>query len=253
MKVWMKVSQGIKPIPNKEKNMTNKSITELKDIHKGEDIWVIGAGPSMNFVDPSFFENKICISVNQMYEKFPCEYVVGRDFHSKARWAPTIEDLRDRDDIKLLYSELDTGHRRERNMDWGWMSYSDNFYEFQSGEDHNLDNVGTDRMACIRTTLNTCLNIAAYMGAKNIMICGKDEGAIDGKLYVDDYTKKGWHDSEAWGEIKRWLAQTEHTTKKMKDKLIEVYGCNVHSLNPFINYKLEGHEYRPTTKDNKLK
>jgi len=101
--------------------------------------------------------------------------------------------------------------------------------------------------------LNTCLNIAAYMGAKNIMICGKDEGAIDGKLYVDDYTKKGWHDSEAWGEIKRWLAQTEHTTKKMKDKLIEVYGCNVHSLNPFINYKLEGHEYRPTTKDNKLK
>ena len=39
----------------------NKTIQELKDIHKGEDIWVIGAGSSMNFVDSSFFENKICI------------------------------------------------------------------------------------------------------------------------------------------------------------------------------------------------
>jgi len=233
--------------------MTNRSIRELKGIHKGEDIWVIGAGPSMNFVDPSFFENKICISVNQMYEKFPCEYVVGRDFNSRDRWEPTIKDLKGRDDIKLLYSEFNKGYGRTRNMDWVWMFLSDNFYEFESGEDHNLDNIGTDKMVSIRTTLNTCLNIAAYMGAKNIMICGKDEGTIDGKLYVDDYTKKDWIDSENWGEIKRWLAKTEHTTKKTKDKLIEVYGCNVHSLNPFINYKLEGHEYRPTTGDNELK
>lgn len=246
----MKMSQ---PIDKKEDKITNRRITELENIHKGEDIWVIGAGPSMNFVDPSFFENKICISVNQMYEKFPCEYVVGRDIHAKERWAPTIEDLRDRDDIKFLYSEFDTGYGKTRNTDWGWMCSSDNFYEFESLQDHILDNVGTDKMISMRTTLNTCLNIAAYMGAKNIMICGKDEGAIDGKLYVDDYTKENWSDSEAWGEIKRWLAHTELTTKKTKDKLIEVYGCNVHSLNPFINYKLEGHEYQPTTKDNKLK
>ena len=72
----------------------NKTIQELKDIHKGEDIWVIGAGSSMNFVDSSFFENKISISVNQMYEKFPCEYVVGRDLQVKERWEDTIEDLR---------------------------------------------------------------------------------------------------------------------------------------------------------------
>ena len=72
----------------------NKTIQELKDIHKGEDIWVIGAGSSMNFVDSSFFENKICISVNQMYEKFPCEYVVGRDLQVTERWDDTIKDLR---------------------------------------------------------------------------------------------------------------------------------------------------------------
>ena len=29
-------------------------IDSLKDKHKNEDIWVIGAGASMNYVDPSF-------------------------------------------------------------------------------------------------------------------------------------------------------------------------------------------------------
>ena len=41
--------------------VVNKSIKELKDIHTGQDIWIIGAGSSMDFVDPSFFDNKICI------------------------------------------------------------------------------------------------------------------------------------------------------------------------------------------------
>ena len=51
----------------------NKSITELRNIHKGQDIWIIGAGSSMDYVDPSFFENKITIGVNQMFQYFPCE------------------------------------------------------------------------------------------------------------------------------------------------------------------------------------
>ena len=31
----------------------------LKDIHKGQDIYVIASGASMDYVDPSFFEGKI--------------------------------------------------------------------------------------------------------------------------------------------------------------------------------------------------
>ena len=37
----------------------NKSIKELKNIHKGKDIWVLLAGSSMDYVNKSFFENKI--------------------------------------------------------------------------------------------------------------------------------------------------------------------------------------------------
>ena len=222
----------------------NKTIQELKDIHKGEDIWVIGAGSSMNFVDSSFFENKISISVNQMYEKFPCEYVVGRDLQVTERWDDTIKDLRNHPTIKFLYSTLHQGYGTPNDV-----PLSDNFYSFESGVNHDirgLECIGTDRMVAVRTTLNTCMNLAAHMGAKNIMICGKDEGKIDGRLYVDGYVKSNWTDSENWNGIEHWLYLTSKNTRMIRDRIKEVYGCNIHSLNPFINFKLEGHKYEPT-------
>ena len=222
----------------------NKSITELKNIHKGEDIWIIGAGSSMNYVDSSFFENKICISVNHMYEFFPCQYVVGRDLMDPVRWDSTVSDLLNNSTIKFLYSILHQGHGIPNDV-----PLSDNFYSFESGinEDvRGLECIGTDSMVAIRTTQNTCIHIAAYMGAKNIMICGKDEGRLDGNLYYDGYVKPHWTDAEHWKGIEHWLYLTSKNTMMVRDRVKEVYGCNIYSLNPFINFKLEGHKYEPT-------
>ena len=121
----------------------NKSITELKNIHKGQDIWIIGAGSSMDYVDSSFFDNKICISVNQMYQYFPCEYVVGRDLNVRVRWDDTVKELSNRKDIKFLYSRLHQGYGVVNPI-----IESDNFYEFESGisdDVKGLDCVATDR------------------------------------------------------------------------------------------------------------
>ena len=224
----------------------NKSITELKNTHKGEDIWIIGAGSSMDYVDPSFFENKITIGVNQMFQYFPCEYVVGRDLAVRVRWDETVKELSNRKDIKFLYSRLHQGYDEINPI-----IKSDNFYVFDRGISD--DNIGlecidkkSDRMVAIRTTLNTCIHIAAYMGAKNIMICGKDEGKINGNLYYNGYVKDKWPDAGNWKGIEHWLYLTEKNTRMVRDKVKEVYDCNIHSLNPFINFKLEGNEYEPT-------
>ena len=37
----------------------------------------------------------------------------------------------------------------------------------------------------------------------------------------------------------------ENTFLRYKVNVIWYY-CNIHSLNPFINFKLEGHKYEPT-------
>ena len=222
----------------------NKKLSELKNKHLGEDIWIVGAGSSMDHVDPTFFENKITISVNQMYKYFPCEYVVGRDLDVRIRWDETVQELSGIKDIKFLYSRLNQGHGIVNPI-----IESDNFYEFESGINHEikgLEIIGTETMVCIRTTLNTCINIAAYMGAKNIMICGKDEGKVDGNLYYKDYVKPYWPDASNWGGIEHWLYLTSKNTMMVRDRVKEVYGCNIYSLNPFINFKLDGHQYEPT-------
>ena len=84
------------------------------------------------------------------------------------------------------------------------------------------------------------------MGAKNIMICGKDEGKINGNLYYNGYVKDKWPDAGNWDGIEHWLYLTEKNTMMVRASVKEVYGCNIHSLNPFIKFKLEGNEYEPT-------
>ncbi len=73
--------------------MSYKNISELKDKHKGEDIWVIAAGSSMDYVDESFFSNKIVIGQNQTYKKYPCDYIVMKDCNEKPRFPRSIEKL----------------------------------------------------------------------------------------------------------------------------------------------------------------
>ena len=41
-----------------------KKLEEFKNIHINEDIYVIGSGSSLNYIDKSFFENKITIFMN---------------------------------------------------------------------------------------------------------------------------------------------------------------------------------------------
>ena len=41
-----------------------KSLVDFKDLHKNEDIYVIGSGKSLDFIDNSFFDNKVVTGTN---------------------------------------------------------------------------------------------------------------------------------------------------------------------------------------------
>jgi hypothetical protein len=56
-----------------------KYITELKGIHQDEDIYVVGAGASLDYIDESFFDGKIVIGINQVYKKLKCDYLVRKE------------------------------------------------------------------------------------------------------------------------------------------------------------------------------
>ena len=222
-----------------------KSFEELKNKHKGEDIWLVSAGSSMDFIESSFFENKIVLGQNNVYKKYKCDYVVMKDCMEEPRFPRAIRELEELD-IPLIYTKHYAGHYKlQENV----VSYKNSYMCNHSDNDKRIDGalevIGTDVMACVRSTITTMMNIAAYMGAKNIMSCGVDCGTINNNLYYDGYTEKDWKSAGNWGGVSGWISSTHDDNIQVRNKITEIYGCNIYSLNPFMNFQLDGNEYKP--------
>lgn len=219
----------------------NKNVSELKNIHKNQDIYVIGSGPSLDYINSSFFDDKITIGVNQVFKKIQCKYLVRKE-NSKI-----LESLNT--GATVIVSEWDSGDiikgKRKKNTD---ITYDHTLYFFQHKENNhtNIDFsvLGTDNIIVSYSTITSAIHMAAYMGAKNIIIVAHDCGTLDGKFvfagYYDSISETPWTN---WNEYKNWLKIIENQTIETKNRLTTFYGCNILSLNPFINFNLENHKY----------
>ena len=234
--------------------MDYRSIKEFKDTHKGKDIYVICAGPSSDYFPARFFTDKIVIGVNNVFKKFPCNYVIAKDLRERPRFTRMVEEIK-KTDIKLIFSEYHTAHlsdgKNKPNLapeKSGWyFEHLDN----KSAEmgDEVLSVIGTDKLVVSRSTVTSALNLAAYMGAQNIILVGYDCGSIDGELYDPTYTESDWHSADNYTSASKWVGSIEPQTIAVKKRLKLVYDCDVVSLNPFINFGLEGHTYNSNSRD----
>jgi hypothetical protein len=82
------------------------------------------------------------------------------------------------------------------------------------------------------------------MGAKNIILIGHDCGIIDGEpnfkgYHTDSTYKIVWRNGKQ--DYINWLSNIEQQTITLKQLLAKQYNANVVSMNPFINFWLEGH------------
>lgn len=222
-----------------------KDFKELKNIHKGKDIWCIAAGSSMDFIDPSFFNGKILIGQNQVYKKYPCNYIVMKDLMEHPRFTRSVEEVKSLD-IPLIYSKYHAGHYSSKLNETDYKnSYIFDHNDNKEGIESALNVIGTDKMSVIKSTITSIMNIAAYMGAKNIIVCGVDCGKINGNLYYKGYTEKDWTSAENWGSIEGWIEGTSDYNLAVRDIIMEKYKCNIYSLNPFMNFKLDYNEFEP--------
>ena len=216
----------------------------LKDTHKGEDIWVIAAGPSMDHVDADFFEGKVVLGCNRVNKKFPCTYTIHKELSTMTNSIlPHIREFQK--NSKLILSE-------RRFADYGGVKnpteHAD--YIFTHPPKHNqkpdLNCIGkSDDIVVSYSTITSALHMAAYMGAKNIIICGHDCGTLGGRSVFKNYYTHNFkpHQGTQAKYIKWIKSGLEQHTIDVANRIREVYGIGVHSLNPFINFGLEGHEY----------
>lgn len=210
---------------------TRRSVVEFKNRHAGQDIWVIAAASSMDYVNPEFFANKLAIGVNNVYKRFPCTYVVRKESFA-------VGEVWDAG-MPLILSEYDSGARTEkRNSIEGDVYYFDHL---QNGcKDVDLSVIGSDMIVVSWSTITSAMHVAAYIGAANIIVCGHDGGILDGKAATySGYYPDDNRDYLEW--YKKWVPLMMPQSRTVRDKLQEVYGCRIYSLNPFIGFDLEGH------------
>lgn len=218
-----------------------KSLEKLKNVHEGEDIYILAAGASLDYIPSSFFDGKTTVGVNRVGKFLRCDYVVTKD-------STGFDSIKQGciGSPKILLSKYETGDpgRSLNYMDGEDVFVFDHFSKPAQQPQTHLISTDIDKLVVSFSTITTALHAAAYMGAKNIIVCGHDCGTINGKSAIDGYHQDlPPHQGSDQGYI-FWLKQIQHHTTEVRDKIKEEYGCSVVSLNPFINFSLEGHTYK---------
>jgi hypothetical protein len=213
-----------------------KSVTELYGRHPGSDIYVIGTGPSLRVLPPSFLDGRITIGLNMAWKTVPVMY--GITIHPSLNIPELMDAPEAHPNItwvtKEKFSDLDADQIRYAHQ---------TFYFFRSDGKPNTRTDGlsdhgrvpewlrepTDGFLYLWTSIAQAgVNLAANMGAKNIIVVACDNAALGGNHH-------------ATSQHTRWLGgQPEDRYREYYEGLAEARlvlrerGINVVSLNPFV-------------------
>jgi hypothetical protein len=229
-----------------------RNINEIKDIHTGQDVYVLCSGASMNFIDKSFFDGKLCVSVNRVYKFFPCQYTVLKHYEDVM---PAIQL-----GVTTIASKHDCGNlgSRENLFDGDYYVFNHLANEESRIDLSPLTDTTKDGYLVVSwSTVTSAIHFAYYIGAKNIIVCGHDCGRVDNEVNLKGYnfqddtifldmsrmnTKPFMEYLEKMRVQNELVNNFEPQTLRLIEK-IRSKGVKVVSLNPFINFGLEGHCY----------
>lgn len=203
-------------------------LSDLAGKHDDETVWVTGSGRSLSFINPGFFDDKVTVAVN-----------LSARLHG---FTPTYLFSHYHENISINLDPDSVGVTLERdtltNKSWGNPPQNVAFYPHESSEPAGE---GWDpyrrpplegSLVYGSSSLHGAMNLAAFLGARFIILVGADCGTLDGEHRIADYPDGN----------KPWAIYEQHN-RRMKQWLKEHYGCDVHSLNPFLNFNLEGHKF----------
>jgi len=219
--------------------MFPNKLSDYKNIHTGEDIYILASGKSLDFLDKSFFDKKIIIGVNQTYKYIEPLYLVRKE-HKFIDLV--LEETSNH--VKHFISLGDCGNRDVSSS----LKYNNNnkivFFNhlINVENNHDFNSLPEDKNSLVvsHSTITSAIHLAAIMGAKNIILVGHDGGPINNECnFLNYHSKKTMHQSNK-SDYKNWLKMISSQTIKLKRLLKEKYNCNIVSINPFINFQLEG-------------
>jgi len=210
-------------------------LKDLRNKHAGETIWVIGSGHSLNFIDPTFFDNKITVTVNFVgsLHGFTPDYLFSH-YHKIFR------DDFDKNTIGVTLQRDTLSHQEWEGTLPSNLIFNPHGYDLTHGANFNpyIHTPDEDSLVYGSSSLHGAMHLAAYLGARFVILVGADCGTIDGHHNISDYPNE--YSDEYLRSV--WIIYNNHH-ELMKRWIKQTYGCDVYSLNPFINLNLEGHKF----------
>ena len=221
-------------------------LRDLQDVFLGQDIYIVGAGPSINFFPMEFLQDKICISLNDTYKRHPAISPIAFMHHesyartSDAIGAPLHPNFRN---LKYPIAKASGKVRLPGEIvDWE----NPDFYFFEWSHDiKNISNLTKETDVLYYTpegcSQHAALQIAWLMGAQNIFCLGCDSRPMGGKHYAD-YDKNGIRAAEVLAGPGRNYDSYVYGSLIVQDFLAKK-GVNVFNLSNIIGFHMVDFQY----------
>ena len=205
-------------------------LSEFRNRHAGEDIYVIGSGATLPYYDPSFFDDCVTVAINHGWHHHldSVDYMVTKYHDLAMEWKDS-----DRVGLVVVTKKL-RGHVAPV------LSERDDCLVV----DHNNNPVASfgsndwpkkpDALVASHSSITTGMHFAAYMGARRLFIVGADCGALDGKWNIEGHPTGG---------TPQTAVSFERHNRIVKKELEKRYDVRVVSLLPFTTPNMDGHKF----------
>lgn len=170
-----------------------KWLLELKDTHKGERCFIVATGPSLDTKDLDLIKDEYSLSLNSIFLSF-----------DKTKWRPNIYAIQDEYVFNSIKDNLtnNVNQFKELLISKNISSKFEIPYNYKSFKLHYLDHkmfhfngyghfkFSDDCYSCIYDAYSivfTLMQLACYMGFKEIYLLGCDCNYNQKKAYFNDY------------------------------------------------------------------
>ncbi len=220
-------------------------LRDLRDVYAGQEIYIVGSGPTSNVFPMDFLSDRICMSLNDSFKIHPAITPIAFMHHQTyCREGNNVQAPLHPHFSGIKYPVVKaTGRTRSEEVDW------DNPYFYYFDWSHDIDRIyemskATDQLyytpeGC---SLHAALQLAWIMGARTVYTIGCDSTTLGGKHYAN-YDKNKFRDDEV---LKR--GQTRNYDSYVKGTLIvqdflRRKGVRVLNLSPIVGYHMVDYQY----------
>jgi len=211
-------------------------IKKLFDLHKNQDIYIVGTGSSMRVFPQDILKNKIIIGLNQAVSMVKCNYVIS--IHPDL--IINNSAIKNNPDVKWILPKSKTEELLDKDL---YNQIHKNVFYFKrnskrdtsklndpSNSDRNLDFLrkNSEFLYVWSSISQTAMNFAKNLGAKNIFLIGCDNTDINGNHHSNK-THVRWNGTTPEYRYNQYY----EGCSEVRNELINI-GVNVYTITPFL-------------------